>query len=57
MTHIYEHFTFEQSEFKMNFVVMNQKGRQKAISSVERDFYKLLNNSNFGIDGRNSEQG
>ena len=57
MTHIYEHFTFEQSEFKMNFVVMNQKGRQKAISPVERDFYKLLNNSNFGIDGRNSEQG
>ena len=42
MTHIYEHFTFEQSEFKMNFVVMNQKGRQKAISPVERDFYKLL---------------
>ena len=57
MTHIYEHFTFEQSEFKMNFVVMNQKARQKAISPVERDFYKLLNNSNFGIDCRNSEQG
>ena len=57
MTHIYEHFTFEQSEFKMNFVVMNQKARQKATSPVERDFYKLLNISNFGIDCRNTEQG
>ena len=27
---------------------------QKATSSVERDFQKLLNNSNFGIDGRNN---
>ena len=29
---------------------MNQKSRQKAITSVEKDFLKLLNNSNFGID-------
>ena len=29
---------------------MNQKSRQTATSSVEEDFYKLLNNSNFGID-------
>ena len=33
---------------------MNQKGRQTATSSVEKDFYKLLNNSNFGIDCRNN---
>ena len=33
---------------------MNQKARQKATSSVERDFYKLLNNSNPGIDCRNN---
>ena len=33
---------------------MNQKSRQKATSSVERDFFKLLNNSNFGIDCRNN---
>ena len=32
---------------------MNQKSRQRATSSVEKDFYKLLNNSNFGIDCRN----
>ena len=54
VTHIYEHFTFKQSKFKKYFVVMNQKSRQKATSSVERDFYKLLKNSNFCIDCRNN---
>ena len=33
---------------------MNQKARQKATCSIERDCYKLLNNSNFGIDCRNN---
>ena len=33
---------------------MNQKSRQKTVSSVERDFFKLLNNSNSGIDCRNN---
>ena len=33
---------------------MNQKSRQKATSSVERGFYKLLNNANFGIGCRNN---
>ena len=33
---------------------MNQKARQTASSSVEKDFYKLLNNSNFGINCRNN---
>ena len=54
VTKIYQHFTFEQSKFKQDFVVMNQKARQKATSPVERDFYKLLNNANFGIDCRNN---
>ena len=35
---------------------MNQKSRQKATSSVKKDFYKLLNNNNFGIDCRNNIQ-
>ena len=39
---------------KKDFVVMNQKARQTASTSVEKDFYKLLNNSNFGIDCRNN---
>ena len=54
VTHIYEHYTFEQSKFKKDFVVMNQKAGQTATSLVEKDFYKLLNNSNFGIDCRNN---
>ena len=54
VTHIYKHYTFEQSKFKKDFVVMNQKARQKATSSVERYFYMLLNNSNFDIHCRNN---
>ena len=33
---------------------MNQKSRQEAKNSVEKDFYKLINNSNFGHDWRNN---
>ena len=33
---------------------MNQKARQKATYSVQQDFYKLLNNSNFDINCRNN---
>ena len=33
---------------------MNQTSRQKATSCVERDFLKLLHNSNFGIDCENN---
>ena len=54
VTHIYAHCTFEQSKFKNGFVAMNQKARQTAESKVEKDFYKLLNNSNFGIDCGNA---
>ena len=28
VTKIYQHFTFEQSKFKQDFFVMNQKSRQ-----------------------------
>ena len=43
VTKIYEHYTFEQTPFKKELVTMNQNARQKAKSSVERDFYKLMN--------------
>ena len=36
VTHINEHCTFAQAKFKKDFVVMNQKARQTASSSVEK---------------------
>ena len=33
---------------------MNQKSRQESKNNVEKDFYKLMNNSNFGYDCRNN---
>ena len=31
---------------------MNQKSRQQSKHDIEKDFYKLMNNSNFGYDCR-----
>ena len=33
---------------------MNQKSRQKSKNDIEKDFYKLMNNSNVGYDCRNN---
>ena len=33
---------------------MNQKSRGNPKNSVEKDFYKLMNNPNFGYDCRNN---
>ena len=33
---------------------MNQTSRQNTYTSVEIDFFKLLNNNNFGIDCHNN---
>ena len=33
---------------------MNQKSRQQSKSNAEKDFYKLMNNSNFGYDCTNN---
>ena len=52
VTKIYEHYTFKQDTFKKDFVVMNQDARKAAETKVEKDFYKLLNNSNLGYDCR-----
>ena len=54
MTKIYSYFTFEQSCFKQEFVLTNQRKRQEAKSSIEKDFYKLMNNANFGNDCRDN---
>ena len=54
VTKIYSHFTFEQSCFKQEFVLTNQRKRRDAKSSIEKDFYKLMNNANFGNDCRDN---
>ena len=54
VTSIYQHFTFEQTKFKKDFVLMNHKSRQKTTHPVGLDFCKLLNNAKFGIDCRNN---
>ena len=54
MTKIHSHSTFEQEKFKQKFILMNQKSRQHSKNNVEKDFYKLMNNSNFGFDCRNN---
>ena len=54
VTKLYLHFTFEQDAFKKDFVLMNQKSRKNAKNSIEKDFYKLMNNANVGFDCRNN---
>ena len=54
VTQIYKHYVFKQDTLKKNFVVMNQDARKAAKTKVEKNFYKLLNNSNFGYDCRNN---
>ena len=46
--------TFEQARFKRNFILTNQKSRQQSKKDVEKDFYKLINKSNFDYDCRNN---
>lgn len=45
---------FRTGEIKRDFVIGNQEATLKAASSFEKDFFKLLNNSNFGIDCGNN---
>ena len=33
---------------------MNQKSRQNAKNAIEKDFFRLMNNANFGYDCRNN---
>lgn len=56
MTGSYDYYTFEQSKFKKHFVIMNQVVGQNAKSSLEKEFYKLMNNSYFGYSRRNNAE-
>ena len=52
LTKIHSHLTFKQARFKKNFILMSQKSRQESKNSIEKDFYKLMNKSNFEYDCR-----
>ena len=41
-------------KFKKEFAIMNQVSHQNATARAERDFFKLINNSNFCDEGRNN---
>ena len=47
VTKIYSHLTFEQTIFKRKSILMNQKLDYNQKSDIGKDFYKLMNNSNF----------
>ena len=54
VTKLYSHYSFGQERFKINFILMNQRSRQNAKNSIDKDFYKLMNNANFGYHCRNN---
>ena len=54
VTKIGGHYTFEQKRIKKDFVIMNEVSTQNAKTDVEKDFFKLMNNANFGYDCRNN---
>ena len=54
VTKIHSHYAFEQARFNRKFVLMNQKSRQNAKNAIEKYFYKLMNNANFGYNCRNN---
>ena len=54
VTKIHVHLTFEQKRFKQTFILMIQNSRQESKNDIEKDFYKLINNSILGYDCRNN---
>ena len=54
VTKIHKQLTFDQAPFKKNFILMNHKSRQESKTNAEKDFFKLMNNANFGSDCRNN---
>ena len=54
----YSHFTFKDP-FKKEYILRNQRARQEAVArgdDVQANFWKFLNNSNFGFYCRDYSQ-
>ena len=59
VTKVHAHYSFEQEPFKKEYILGNQGARQEAVArgdDVQANFWKLLNNSNFGFDCRDNSQ-
>ena len=54
VTKVHRHFTFRQEMFKKEFEISNQVARENAKTPMEKNFYKFMNNANFGYDCRNN---
>ena len=54
MPKIHAYLNFQQKRFKRKFIFMNRKSRQESKNNTEKDFFKLMNNSDFGYDCRNN---
>ena len=58
-TKVHKYYTFEQEPFKKKYILGNQKAKQEAVArgdDVQANFWKLLNNANFGFDCRDNSQ-
>ena len=48
MTKIHRGIRYRESEFLKRYIARNTKSRKAATNELEKDFYKLINNSVFG---------
>ena len=59
VTKVHNYYTFEQEPFKKEYILGNQRARQEAVArgdDVQANFWKLLNNADFGFDCRDNSQ-
>ena len=59
VTKVHLYYTFEQEPFKKEYILGNQRARQEAMArgdEVQANFWKLLNNANFGFECRDNSQ-
>ena len=59
VTKVHLYYTFEQEPFKKEYILGNRRAGQEVVArgnDVQANFWKLLNNVNFGFDCRNNSQ-
>ena len=59
VTNVHLYYIFEQEPFKKEYILGNQRARQETVTrgdDVQGNFWKLLNNANFGFDCRDNSQ-